>query len=187
MAPASGPGWWKSGWPRTANRVRARHDVRVHRVCELTIPQRPDAIDSSQRHSRDRRGAVQGARRLGTSHAVIGSSTRVTVQARLVDVKTGTELWSGDATAAQRTNNDANDLGEIFIGTIVNQVLASTMDPSQYVARQANASLLNTADRGLLARPLSSETFTRVTISQSGRNDLSNVVVTSRAGRFPPY
>ncbi|MDH3714262.1 MAG: DUF799 domain-containing protein [Gammaproteobacteria bacterium] len=109
------------------------------------------------------------------------------MQARLVDVKTGTELWSGDATAAQRTNNDANDLGEIFIGTIVNQVLASTMDPSQYVARQANASLLNTADRGLLARPLSSETFTRVTISQSGRNDLSNVVVTSRAGRFPPY
>jgi hypothetical protein len=89
----------------------------------------------------------------GTSYTVIDSSTRVTVHGRLVDVETGTELWSGEATAAESSSTDADNVEEMLLGAILNQVLASTLDPSQSLARQANQSLFNSVDQGLLPGP----------------------------------
>lgn len=89
----------------------------------------------------------------GTSYTVIDSSTRVTVHGRLVDVETGTELWRGEATAAESSSADAESIEEMLLGAILNQVLASAAEPSQGLARQANESLFNNTDRGLLPGP----------------------------------
>lgn len=89
----------------------------------------------------------------GTSYAVLDSATRVTVHARMVDVESGAEIWSGEATAVQSSSSGGGSLGELLAGALVNQIASSAADPSANVARQANASLLYTKDHGLPPGP----------------------------------
>ena len=89
----------------------------------------------------------------GTTYTVLDSSTRVTVHGRILDVKTGTELWRGNATAVQSSNSNAGSIEEALIAAIMNQVMTSAVDPSQGLARQANVSLFSTEDSGLPPGP----------------------------------
>lgn len=84
----------------------------------------------------------------GTSYQVLNSSTQVTVNARLVDARTGTEIWSGSQTARQ--NSGGGSLGEMLAGALVNQIATSISDPSADVARQANYMLFHNEHHGLL-------------------------------------
>ncbi len=88
----------------------------------------------------------------GTSYSVLDSATRVTVHGRLVDVKTGMEIWSGDATAVQSSSSGEGSLAGMLAAAIVNQVMTSGVDQSEDVARQANGSLF-TERRGLPLGP----------------------------------
>ncbi len=89
----------------------------------------------------------------GTSYSGLDSGTRVTVRGRLVDVKTGAEIWSGDATAVQNSSSGAGSLGDILAAAIVNQLVTSGADQSENVARRANGSLFHTEGYGLPLGP----------------------------------
>jgi hypothetical protein len=90
----------------------------------------------------------------GTSYAVLASVTSVRVRARLVDLATGTELWSGEG-YARRSSNDHNQGGLLgaLVGALVNQVMTSVLDPTLDIAREANGALATDSHHGLLRGP----------------------------------
>src|SRR5258708_35001063 len=58
----------------------------------------------------------------GTSYRVIASETRVTTQARIVDLRTGELLWQGTATASSSENRKSNQGG--LAGLLVKSVVS---------------------------------------------------------------
>lgn len=62
----------------------------------------------------------------GTTYAVIVSETRVTVEGRLVDLRTGKTLWAGGATASSNEGN--NNSGGGLIGLLVKAVIVQIAD-----------------------------------------------------------
>lgn len=62
----------------------------------------------------------------GTSYRVIDSETRVTVNARLVDLRNGKQLWSGTATAFSNENSNNSSGG--LLGMVINAAIAQIAD-----------------------------------------------------------
>lgn len=62
----------------------------------------------------------------GTSYSIISSETRVTAEARLVDLQTGAMLWKGSASAS--TAEGQNNSGGGIIGMLVNAVINQVAD-----------------------------------------------------------
>ncbi|MFI8415527.1 DUF799 domain-containing protein [Serratia sp. NPDC078593] len=62
----------------------------------------------------------------GTSYRVIDSETRVSVKARLVDLRNGKALWSGSATAS--SNENRNSSGNSLLGMVINAAIAQIAD-----------------------------------------------------------
>lgn len=62
----------------------------------------------------------------GTSYAVIVSETRVTAEARLVDLRSGKTIWAGSATASSNEGN--NNAGGGLIGVLVQAVVSQIVD-----------------------------------------------------------
>jgi len=89
----------------------------------------------------------------GTKYQVISSTTIVEVEAKLVDVKTGTTLWEN--TALYRVSSD--DAGGGLIGAVINaaltQIVNSSTDQAHKICPGANMQLLTVKDRGLLYGP----------------------------------
>lgn len=93
----------------------------------------------------------------GTSYQVISSDTRVSAAARLVDLRTGKELWTGIATASSnegQSNNGGSLLG-MLITAAVTQIAHSATDKSWDVAQVASARLFSAGPGGLLYGPRS--------------------------------
>lgn len=95
----------------------------------------------------------------GTSYQVVSSETRVTATARLVDLRTGKQLWSGGATASsnegQGSNNGGGLLG-LLIATAVTQISDSVTEKSHDVAQITSARMFTAgSDGGLLYGPRS--------------------------------
>ena len=94
----------------------------------------------------------------GTVYQVINSASIVTAEARLVDLKTGKQLWAGSASASSEEgqNQQQGGLAGLLISAIVKQVLATTLDQSHQVAGVATARLLSAGvPNGLLYGPRS--------------------------------
>ena len=94
----------------------------------------------------------------GATYTVLNSVAVVTVEAKLVDLKTGTLLWNGKASAS--TNEGGNNGGGGLIGALVaaavKQIINSTTDASHPVAGVANARLLTAGGaQGILYGPRS--------------------------------
>jgi len=93
----------------------------------------------------------------GTSYQVISSDTRVSAAVRLVDLRTGKELWTGIATASSnegQSNNGGSLLG-MLITAAVTQIAHSATDKSWDVAQVASARLFSAGPGGLLYGPRS--------------------------------
>jgi len=88
----------------------------------------------------------------GTKYHVISSDTIVTLQAKLVDTKTGLVLWNGTATAQQSSGSSGNIFGDLVVAA-VSQAVNSSTDQAHDVSRMANIMLLTPKDRGLLYGP----------------------------------
>jgi hypothetical protein len=88
----------------------------------------------------------------GTKYQVISSTTIVTAQGKLVDVKTGTTLWEGTATAQQSSGSSGNPIADLVVAA-VDQAVNSSTDQAHDVSRMANIQLLMTKDHGLLYGP----------------------------------
>lgn len=93
----------------------------------------------------------------GTSYLIIGSESRVTASARLVDLRNGENLWRGRATAssAEGRSNSGGLVGAL-IGAVVSQIIETITDHSHVVAAVTAHRLLG-ADmpNGLLYGPRS--------------------------------
>lgn len=87
----------------------------------------------------------------GTSYQVLDSATTVQVEGRLVDTRSGIELWHGEKLARQ-SSSDGNQGGLVgmLAGALINQVMSSALDPTPAVAHQANGLLFADPHDGLL-------------------------------------
>lgn len=74
----------------------------------------------------------------GSSYQVIQSVSTVEAEAKLVDLKTGTLLWSGSKKMVQSSNDGNNNLIGALIGAVIEQVSNSLSDRSHPLANQVN-------------------------------------------------
>ena len=94
----------------------------------------------------------------GTTYQVIQSTTIVSVEARLVDLRTGDSLWDGRATASNQEggNNSGGGLIGMLVTALVNQIISSATDASHPIAGLATNRLLAAGGpNGLLYGPRS--------------------------------
>jgi hypothetical protein len=92
----------------------------------------------------------------GADFKVFGSDTRVTVQARIVDLRNGQQLWSGAATASSQESNNGGGGGGLLglvVKAVVQQVMSAATDASFTYASLANQRLLAPRPNGVLPGP----------------------------------
>ncbi|WP_159911115.1 DUF799 domain-containing protein [Pantoea sp. 18069] len=96
--------------------------------------------------------------RYGTTYQVIDSATVVSAQAQLVDLRAGSVLWSGQASASSKENNSSggSGLAGMLITALVSQILSTVTDASHDIAGLATHRLLSAGgSHGLLYGPRS--------------------------------
>lgn len=92
----------------------------------------------------------------GSRYQILSSVTRVAAKAKLVDLKTGNELWSGTAVAAQDSGNSGGGLIGMLVTAAINQAVNHLSDASYPVAGTASARLLSAGmPNGILYGPRS--------------------------------
>ena len=86
----------------------------------------------------------------GTRYMVLSSATIVTASAKLVDLKTGTTLWTGSATASsEEGRQNQGGLIGMLVMAAVNQVISSVQDDAGYpIAGMTSARLLSPYPNG---------------------------------------
>ncbi len=90
----------------------------------------------------------------GAASALAGGSVVVTAEAVLIDTRTSTKLWQGQASASDAEGKqNQNGLVGLLIQGIINQVANSVGDPGYRIGRITNQRLLATGGRGLLPGP----------------------------------
>lgn len=93
----------------------------------------------------------------GTSYAVISSETRVTAEAKLVDLRSGATLWSGAATAssAEGDNNNGGLIG-MLVKAAIRQIVETVSSQGHIIAGRTSARLLSAGrPNGILYGPRS--------------------------------
>lgn len=80
----------------------------------------------------------------GTRYSVIQSETIVAVEGRIVDLRTGQQLWAGSARAssAESDNNNQAGLVGLLVKAVVKQIVGTVTDESFRYAGLANQRLL---------------------------------------------
>ncbi|MDU9415973.1 DUF799 domain-containing protein [Pseudomonas solani] len=95
----------------------------------------------------------------GTQYMLISSASIVTASAKLVDLKSGTTLWTGSASASSEegNNNNGGGLVGMLVTAAVKQIINSSMEDASYpIAGITSARLLSTGyNGGLLYGPRS--------------------------------
>ena len=96
--------------------------------------------------------------RYGSVYQVISSETTVTLEAKLVDLRSGQLLWEGSASAssAEQNNSSQGGLIGLLVKAVVDQIISSTTDRSHPMAGIASQRLLAAGrPNGLLFGPRS--------------------------------
>ena len=83
-------------------------------------------------------------KRYGTSYNVISSETTVEVEGRLVDLRSGEQLWSGKAAAssAEQAQQNQGGIAGLLIAAVIKQIVGSVTDAGYNYAGIANQRLL---------------------------------------------
>lgn len=82
--------------------------------------------------------------RFGTSYRLLDSVVEVSASAKLIDLRSGRELWHGKASIAESSNNNnSGGLIGMLVGAVVNQVANTLSDRSHEVTGKANYRLLS--------------------------------------------
>ena len=81
----------------------------------------------------------------GQKYFVVGSSAIVALEARLVDAKSGQEIWNGSASANSNENNSGNSAGLVglLVEAVVTQVIGDAFDSSYPTSKIATARMLS--------------------------------------------
>ena len=94
----------------------------------------------------------------GTSYMVISSETRVTAEAKLVDLRSGQTLWAGMATAssAEGDSNSGGGLVGMLVKAAIRQIIETVSDQGHVIAAQTSGRLLSAGrPTGILFGPRS--------------------------------
>lgn len=83
-------------------------------------------------------------KKYGTSYAVLASETRVEVEGRIVDLRTGELLWQGKAvaTSAEQQQQSQGGLVGLLVTAIVKQIIGTATDASYRYAGIADQRML---------------------------------------------
>ncbi|WP_225433316.1 DUF799 domain-containing protein [Thauera sedimentorum] len=74
-------------------------------------------------------------RQYGTTYAIISSESRVTAEARLIDLRTEQTLWSGTATASSAEGRSSSGgLVGLLVSALVHQIVESTTNRAHPIA-----------------------------------------------------
>ncbi|AJF72054.1 DUF799 domain-containing protein [Raoultella terrigena] len=86
----------------------------------------------------------------GTSYQVVNSDTRVTATARLVDSRTGKELWTGGATASSNEGqkNSGGGLIGILLTAAITQIAHTSTDKAHDIAEVTGARMFSAGSNG---------------------------------------
>lgn len=90
----------------------------------------------------------------GTKYWVITSTTTVAANAKLVDVKTGLTIWSGNVMLQQNSSSSDNIIADLVVAAI-DQIINTSTDEAHKLSGPANEQLFTTKDHGLLYGPYS--------------------------------
>lgn len=97
-------------------------------------------------------------KKYGTTYMVIASETVVSVEGRIVDLRTGQLLWQGSAHASSAENDGGNQAGLVglLVKALVTQIVGTATDAGFTYAAVANQRLLGAPMRnGVLFGPRS--------------------------------
>ncbi|WP_414147329.1 DUF799 domain-containing protein [Erwinia sp. BNK-24-b] len=87
----------------------------------------------------------------GTKYMVVDSTTRVSATARLVDLRSGKQIWSGLAAASDNEGNNNNQsLLGMLVGAAINQIASNVTDKAHDIAAITSARLLTAGDDGAI-------------------------------------
>jgi hypothetical protein len=84
----------------------------------------------------------------GSSYAVVSSSITVSIDAALIDLRTGTKLWDGSKQVVQANNNSSGGLVGMLVQAMVDQIVNTLSDRSYGVAGIADQQLLSAGQPG---------------------------------------
>lgn len=88
----------------------------------------------------------------GSKYIVLSSVTIVSLEARLVDTRTGTLLWEHKAVAQQASGNSDNIIATMIVAA-ASQIVKSKTDYAHLLCPMANQLLLGMPGHGLLLGP----------------------------------
>ena len=89
----------------------------------------------------------------GQSYQVLNSKTEVEIRARMVDVKTGQQLWSGEVDVETNSSSGASEPIGAAISALLSQIFSSKTSNLDRLSRNANAQLFLNPGYGLLLGP----------------------------------
>lgn len=125
----------------------------------LTMPQ--DIQDVSTQKLREIFGADAAVyikvKQYGTKYNIVASESRVTVEGRIVDLRSGQQIWAGEATAssAESDSSSQGGIAGLLIKALVNQIVGQVSDASFTYAAIANQRLFAMPKFGIPTGPRS--------------------------------
>lgn len=97
-------------------------------------------------------------KKYGTTYALLSSETRVTVEGRIVDLRSGDVLWQGQATASSEEQQQQSQGGLVgmLVTAVVKQIVGTATDAAYKYAGVAGQRMLGAPRfNGVLAGPRS--------------------------------
>jgi hypothetical protein len=83
----------------------------------------------------------------GSSYAVVASTTRVSIDAQLIDLRSGAKLWAGHKELAESSDSGGGLIG-MLVNAIISQIANNLSDRSYRVAGMAETLLLSADQQG---------------------------------------
>ena len=89
----------------------------------------------------------------GTQYIIISSSTRVRLSYRLIDLATGSVLWTGEGEGVDSENTADGNLTAVIAGALAHAISSASFDVEIPLARRVNNQVLLSDWDGLLPGP----------------------------------
>ena len=89
----------------------------------------------------------------GQKFELFNSRAVVSVRGRLVDARSGAQLWSGSASAVDAPDNSNSGLLGMLASAVITQIAGKLSDKTPRLARMANSQLFYTPGKGFIEGP----------------------------------
>jgi hypothetical protein len=86
--------------------------------------------------------------RYGVTYVLIDSVVEAAASARLVDLRSGQDLWSGQTSVTSGNESGGSDLAALLVSAAINQIANTLSDRAYDVGRKANYRMLSAGHKG---------------------------------------